>query len=61
MAPFPIFGALTLDPGNPQSQFAKKGLRETAKMPPYAPGMSKDWDQGNVLALKRGVRKGVGY
>lgn len=61
MVPFPIFGTLTLDPGDPQSQFAKNGLRETAKVPPYAPGMRKDWDQGYVLSLKRELRKGVGY
>lgn len=47
MVPFPILGVLNTWQ-NPQSQFAKNELRETAKVPYSATGTRKDWDGGCV-------------
>lgn len=40
--PLPHLEALALGPENLQSQFAKNGLKETAKVPYSATGMRKD-------------------
>lgn len=51
MVLFLILGALTLGPEKPQSQFAKNGLREAAKVPYSATGMSKDCKRCDVLGV----------